>query len=287
MNSLKKLLPLVVGMWFGVALCASGVSVGDLRCEYLKAPLGIDVIKPRLSWVITSRERNTRQMAYQILVASSSELLSRNQGDLWDSGKVDSDQSIHVDYAGKNLGSGQACFWKVRVWGNDGVASKWSAPAQWSMGLLNADDWKGQWIGNAPPADDRQRKLPLPAPLLRKTFPVNKPVRRATVYLCGLGYHELNLNGAKVGEDLLTPGWTDYNETTLYDTHDVTRQLGTGQNAIGLALGNGMYHVERRNRFAKFTGSFGPLRACLRRRKASGYGGGFPLPRPGTSSCGS
>ena len=243
-----------------VALCVTAqgalMPVG-LRCEYGVNPLGIDVPAPRLFWKLTGAARGESQGAYQILVASSAEGLAKDGGDLWDSGKVASDETLHIRYAGKELKSSRPVFWKVRVWDAAGAASEWSAPANWTMGLLKPEEWRGKWI--CAPASTE-------ALLLRKEFSVKPGLKRAVVHVCGLGQYEMNLNGAKVGEDLLSPGWTDYNETTLYDTHDVTAQLRAGGNAIGLALGNGMYHVERRNRFAKFTGSFGPLRAMAHLR---------------------
>ena len=229
----------------------------ELRCEYGVNPMGVDVPAPRLCWKIESIARGQTQGAYQILVASSAELLTKDDGDLWDSGKVASDETLHIAYAGMELKSSQQVFWKVRVWDAAGAASEWSAAANWTMGLLKPEEWQGKWICAQATSE---------ALLLRKEFSVKPGLTRAVVHVCGLGQYEMNLNGAKVGGDLLTPGWTDYNETTLYDTHDVTAQLREGRNAIGLTLGNGMYHVERRNRFAKFTGSFGPLRAIVHLR---------------------
>ena len=122
----------------------------NLRCEYRQNPLGIDTLQPRLSWTLEPTDpkvRGQRQTAYQVLAASSEERLRSDQGDLWDTGKVKSDKSIHVPYEGKPLGSGMQVWWKVRVWDNDGKPSAWSEPAFWSMGLLQAEDWKGKWIG--------------------------------------------------------------------------------------------------------------------------------------------
>jgi hypothetical protein len=250
---------------------AQAADVTNLRCEYLVNPLGIDVVKPRLSWVISDAEpetvRGQKQTVYQILVASTSEKLLKNEGDLWDSGKVASDRSIHVEYAGKPLASHQQCFWKVKVWTLSTMhtepgtpnpsASEWSKPALWTMGLLKPEDWQAKWIG----AGTKEHE----SLLLRRDFTVKSRLRRAVVAVCGLGHYELTLNGQKVSEDVLTPGWTKYNKTCLYDMYDVTESLRPGNNAFGLFLGNGMYNV-RGGRYAKFTGSFGPQKVIAQLR---------------------
>lgn len=223
-----------------------------LRCEYAVNPMGIDVPDPRLFWTLESKERGQRQSAYQILVASSPHLLAKDDGDLWDTGKVVSDETAHIHYAGKELKSSQSVFWKVRVWPENDHPAMWSAAATWTMGLLRPNDWQAKWIC-APGATETL--------LLRKEFEVRPGLVRAVAHASGLGQYEMTLNGAKAGDDLLSPGWTDYNDTVLYETKDVTALLYQGRNAIGLTLGNGMYNVVRRNRFVKFTGSFGPLRA--------------------------
>uniref|UniRef100_Q01V09 alpha-L-rhamnosidase n=1 Tax=Solibacter usitatus (strain Ellin6076) TaxID=234267 RepID=Q01V09_SOLUE len=405
------LLILLAGTLFG----AASVRPQQLRCEYRVNPQGIDVKDPRLSWIlapVNPKGRGLTQSAYRILVSSSEAALRGNSGDLWDSGKIVSAESTQVAYQGKPLNSGTAAFWKVQVWDQDGQPSDWSAPAQWSMGLLRAEDWKGRWIGRdeagvykdsasdyqllerarwiwdagnaqaGAPVGNRffraaftvpagrkvtralsvigadntadvylngepiavESKLPLPhavdithlvrpgenviavrathsradrpagliggvrvefasgdpvllqtsnqwrtvakpdpgwenpgfldaawqaskdlgafgmAPwegvgflaqhrlpgrLLRKEFALEKKLRRATVYYSGLGLSELYLNGAKVGDHVLSPGLTDYDKHVLYVTFDVTRQLVQGKNAIGLMLGNGRYYAPR------------------------------------------
>jgi hypothetical protein len=228
-----------------------------LRCEYAVDPLGIDVAKPRLFWQVESPDRGERQTSWHVLVASSPEILATDRGDLWASGRVESDETTHIRYAGTALASSQKVHWKVRVWDRRGTPSAWSAPATWTMGVLKTEEWRGIWI--AGPAATESL-------LLRRSFAVRGGLRRAVVHVSGLGQYELAINGAKVGQDLLSPGWTNYNRTSLYDTYDVTASLHEGRNAAGIILGNGMYHVVRRNRFAKFTGSFGPQRAILHLR---------------------
>ena len=228
-----------------------------LRCEFSVNPMGIDTANPRLFWIVESKEFAQRQTAYQVLVASSATLLDTDRGDLWDSGIVASDETIHIPYAGKELKSSQEVFWKVRVWDKHGEPSAWSAPAMWTMGVRNTNDWRAVWVC-APGATETL--------LLRKEFDVRLGLVRAVAHVCGLGQYEMTLNGVKAGDDLLSPGWTDYDKTALYDTLDVTAWLHEGRNAIGLTLGNGMYNVVRRNRYAKFTGSFGALRATCQLR---------------------
>jgi alpha-L-rhamnosidase len=403
----------VMGVLLAMALSACAGSAPQpvgLRCEYLHDPLGIDAHRPRLSWVlepVKTGVRGQRQSAYHILVASDPKELKRNHGDLWDSGKVASDQSIQVHYAGMPLTSERECFWKVKVWDENGQASKWSAVARWSMGLLSPSDWSAKWIGldgvdagttftgaswiwfpegrpekeapvatryfrrafELPPgravksarwlvAGDNQftvfvngseagtggsfkavSEFPvhellrpgknvlaasvknageapnpagfvgrlsmcfdsgetwvirtdaswrssgeefldwqktdyddstwlsarvlgepgmppwgevagpenrrLPARLLRKEFRVDQPVRRATVYLSGLGLSELFLNGAKVGDAVLSPALSEYEKRVFFVTHDVTSRLRKGANAIGVLLGNGRFYAPR------------------------------------------
>ena len=392
---------------------AGDVSVENLRCEYLKNPRGIDVRKPRLSWKLRSDERGQKQTAYRVLVASSAGLLRQNTGDLWDTGKVQSDQSIQLTYDGEPLKSRMECHWKVRVWDADGEATDWSEPAHWSMGLLTPGDWKAEWIGLDSRAEDNRRlaslkgaqwiwypegaaggkdvppekrlfrktvripdhgpiaaaslrvlgdnnfavwvngqqvgsgglngiknpdvynhlktgrnviavqvqnvgETPNPAGLiasleieyttgkrnavltdgtwktakepaegwqqpgfddgdwesaeivaecgagpwgdlsnkgvqdrrlaaryLRKDFDVEKDVERAAAYVCGLGLFELRLNGDKVGDHVLEPGLTEYNERCYYVTFDVTSELNRGDNAVGVILGNGRFYAPR------------------------------------------
>ncbi|MGB7159778.1 MAG: family 78 glycoside hydrolase catalytic domain, partial [Tepidisphaeraceae bacterium] len=385
-----------------------------LRCEYRDNPAGIDVVKPRLSWRLRSDQpdaRGQRQSAYHILVASTLEALTGNTGDLWDTGKVQSDETIQIPYGGKPLRSGQEAWWKVRVADGDGNESPWSEPALWSAGLLEPGDWKGKWIGydapdaqaalgDAPPVfvdlkgakwvwfdegdpitsapagewffrgaatvpsdravqravfaitadnafklfvngkeagsggnfnvpvmidvsphlkaganvfaisaknadvgpagligrlrvefasgdplvteidrswksakagadgwqsaqfDDsawtpakelstagekpwgmpevKQLILP-PPPHLRKTFETSKPIKRATAYATALGIYELSINGVRIGDDELRPGWTEYKKRVYYQAYDVTPQIRSGRNAIGAILGDGWY----------------------------------------------
>ena len=214
-----------------------------LRCEYRVSPQGIDEAQPRLTWRVESGERGAKQTAYQILVASSAELLVKNSGDLWDSGKVASDQTVNVAYAGQPLASGQQCFWKVCVWVNAGHA-RWSEVAAWTMGLLQPDDWKADYISfhdQTPVWKDTKNLFLPPALQFRKEFAAPKPVRRATIYATALGIYELYLNGQRIGDARFAPGWTDYRQRAYYWTHDVTPLVKKGGNALGAWLGDGWY----------------------------------------------
>jgi alpha-L-rhamnosidase len=231
----------------------------DLRCEFLNNPLGIDDLHPRLSWKIdtTGDElqsvRGVMQSAYRILVTSSPEKLSKEEGDLWDSAKVESNQSLNIEYAGKTLTTRQRSHWKVKIWDASGRLSVWSAPAQWTMGLLNAEDWQARWIT----ADTRSNAPLQSLPMLRTSFRIEKPVRHAELAICGLGFYEAHLNGRPLDDAVLEPGWTNYRKTCLYCVHDLTGRIVEGENVLGVMLGNGMYNVVG-GRYVKFTGSFGP-----------------------------
>ncbi len=215
-------------------------SAQELRCEYLSNPLGIDVLKPRLSWILSPAENVSSQSAYRILVASTPEILQKEQGDLWDSGRVASGQNTWIEYGGKDLASGQRACWKVRVWSDRGKASSWSAPAFWSMGLLQPSDWHAKWIGERRP-DGTAEGTPLPFPWLRKTFNLTQKPGRAVTYVNPLGYYELYINGKKVDDHVLSPAVSDYSRRNLYVTHEVADYLVPGKNVIALWLGRGWY----------------------------------------------
>jgi len=215
-------------------------------CEYRNDPLGVDTAAPRLGWTLHAAQADARglaQTAYHIVVASSPALLAQDKGDLWDSGRVAGDAMNQIPYGGAALASDEACWWKVEVWDQAGRKSAWSPAATWTMGVLAPDDWAGaQWIGAH---DDGQPPLATgPKPkyetvLLRREFTVKPGLRRALVDVCGLGQYEMTVNGARVGDILLAPGWSQYEKTCLYDVYDITAQLQPGANAAGVFLGNG------------------------------------------------
>jgi alpha-L-rhamnosidase len=222
----------------------------DLRCEYLKNPLGIDVRQPRLNWRLESGKRGARgqhQTAYHVLVANRESALSHDQGDLWDSGKVVSDQSVQVVYGGKGLPSQQSCWWKVRVWDEAGRVSAWSEPARWTMGLLQAEDWKAKWIGLDGgeechpqfrdcnwiwfPEGNPTAGVPKATRYFRRTFrlPADRVVRLATVLVLADHRFVLSVNGTKVVDGSTFPLETEM---------DVTKWLRSGVNVLALEVGN-------------------------------------------------
>ncbi|AQS56109.1 hypothetical protein B0W44_10355 [Novibacillus thermophilus] len=239
---------LVVTLWVPVTDIAFGatdekIEVIDLRAEYTDNPLGIDVTKPRLSWKLQADERGQTQTAYQIQVASSESELLNDNPDMWDTGKVESDQSVNVAYEGEPLESGKRYYWRVKVWDKHGSSSEWSDPAWWEMGLLEESDWQAEWIGKgeAPDESEDNASSSSSEPLFRKDFTIDKPIKRARLYSTALGVYEPYINGERVGEDIFAPGWTDYHQRIQYQTYDVTELLQTGENAIGAMLGDGWY----------------------------------------------
>jgi alpha-L-rhamnosidase len=244
----------------------------NLTCDHGVNPLGVDSSAPELHWTLKSidlSERGFRQSAYEVTVSSSETALDHNLGDRWSSGKVASPPLASVRYAGKPLAPDTVYLWKVRVWDSSGHRSPWSAPATFITGLLQPSDWNASWISapsDKPPALQPRdgQALPLdsiPAlPLFRHNFTLSpKKVLRATLFISGLGESHTLVNGIPVTNALLTPGWTDYRKTILYDTYDVKSLLQPGRNAIAVLLGNGMYNVQGvKGRYTKFTGSSEP-----------------------------
>jgi alpha-L-rhamnosidase len=224
------------------------IKITNPRCEMLMNPVGIDVKKPRLSWEILSLQRSIQQTAYHVLVASSKEKLNKNEGDLWNSGKVISSESVHVVYGGKDLASTMQCYWKVKIYTNKGESS-WSEVASWFMGLLNETDWKAKWIGydKASTWDSVSQFSRLSARYFRKQFESGSNIERATVYIVGLGLYELYVNGKKIGDRVLAPAPTDYRKSVFYNTYDVTASIKSGANAIATVLGNGRFFTMRQN----------------------------------------
>ena len=296
-------------------------SLDTLRCEYLSDPFGIDSAHPRLSWLMRSDRRGAAQAAYEILVASTPEILAADKGDLWSTGKIASSETAHIEYAGAPLKSRQACWWKVRAWDERGQPTAWSAPAHWEMGLLAPADWSAAWIEARPgatpktpagklailhatyeaidgagsvdvtpiltgllknntlsvrvgndtlgsdPAEYHSKQLRVAYTLdgagheatapeqstltipsdqpslhyLRKDFSVGSRIVQARLYATALGLYELHLNGARIGDHLFAPDWTDYGRRCRYQVYDVTSLVKQGENTLAGFIGDGWY----------------------------------------------
>jgi alpha-L-rhamnosidase len=209
-----------------------------LHCETRINPLGIDTAQPRLGWKLSGATHGARQTAYQVLAAASRDDLAVNRNLLWDSGRVESANSTLVVYAGPPLASRQRVWWQVAVWDEHGAPGDTSAPAWWEMGLLARSDWQAQWIGAALVGGPRTS---IPAPFLRQTITLAAPPTQARLYVTALGLYELTINGQRVGEDRLAPGWTDFTKRVRYQVYDVAGLLRTGENVLGAVLGDGWY----------------------------------------------
>ena len=240
-----------------------------LVCEYLSNPQAIDSTSPRLEWVDALVDINTRgvyRTAYQIEAASSLQELLQGKANLWNTGKVMDSTALRISYKGRPLSAGETCWWRVKVWDQDGKESPWSEPAVWVAGLPEKE-WEAQWIGvpwqGDTALDELENKTPAPAPLLRRTFTVEKGLKSARIWISGLGYYELRLNGQKVGDEVLVPNQTNYDHRSgllertvpvednfteykvMYLSYDLTNLLKQGKNALGVILGNGFYNAER------------------------------------------
>jgi alpha-L-rhamnosidase len=293
---------------FGMCALAVGTGVikaaglpDTLRCEFLANPIGVTRDKPALSWQIKDSRRGASQTAYRVQVASAPERLENNKPDLWDSGKIESDQSHLVAYQGKPLLSGKRIWWRVQYWDQNGIESGWSEPTWWEMGLLKQEEFKGEWISAVdqplPEGDAEQQwvkdasipeagqwlseeyrekmnkasrefaaerlKEAIPAYQMRREFDLPEPIRRARLYICTLGYHEIMLNGQKLDEDRLDPGFSHYSVRADYLVKDVTAKLKTGRNCLGLLLGNGRYHEQPSWNYNKYFGKKPVVKAML------------------------
>ncbi|MCC5931542.1 MAG: family 78 glycoside hydrolase catalytic domain [Cyclobacteriaceae bacterium] len=253
--AMRNVLLLLLSVSFFINACTGTYQPVELTCEYLQNPLGIDVLQPRLSWKIQETQEGYMQSAYQIIAAFSEEMLDEQNPKAWNSGKINTSQSVHVLFQGPAGQTGDRVYWKVRTWDQAGKASQWSQTSWWEYGLLHKDTQNISWIGKSYPS-----LLPEVVgivPCFRKEFQVDKSVRKARAYISGLGYHELSINGRKVSDDLLSPNQTNYDRrhveswdearignmqtTVLYQTYDVIDFLQTGSNALGIMLGNGWY----------------------------------------------
>lgn len=229
---MKRIIISILFIYLPQLWIAGQVRIDQIYCENRINPIGLDIEQPGFSWQMSSDSRNVSQTAFEIQV--SDDATFRNL--LWKTGKIDSDQSLYVMYDGQPLESAQKYYWRVRVWDNGNRASKWSDAGYWQMGLLNANDWKAKWIRSGHGEDITQ-----PAPLFRKEFSLKKQIRSATVFITSYGWYEAEINGKRMGDAYFTPGWTSYDKRLQYQVYDVTDMLKTGNNAIGVTIGNGWY----------------------------------------------
>lgn len=217
-----------------VLLYAQKPAAYDLTVEHKFNPVGIDNKNPRLSWKMRADGNDVIQESYEIRVATSPDFKKNTL--VWESGQVNSSESVLRPYGGKDLQSGTRYYWQVRLRDNRKRESAWSPVAYWETGFLNISDWKASWIE---PLHDTA--LQIPAPMLRKEFTVSKPIASARAYVTSHGFYELSINGKKVGDQVLTPGWTAYQKRLQYQVFDITQHLQPGPNAVGAMLGDGWY----------------------------------------------
>lgn len=242
------LIILFVLFFDAVSYCQHPCIVKRLQCNDADHPLAIGTGPIHLSWQIESAARNQVQSAYQVLVANDISALNKDQGNIWNSGKVSSSSSHLVTYQGPSQASGKTYFWKVRIWDKAGKVSSWSKPASWTAGLLTTADWQAKWVGANLDKKDTINKYA--ALQFRKEKQLTRKPAKAIAHFSGLGFSELYINGKKVGDDLMAPAWTDYTKRVMYQTFDVTSHFTKGKNAVGIFLGNGWYHLATPDLFA-------------------------------------
>ncbi len=271
--------------WAGAAMtretrASADIRPHDPRLEWRRAPLGIDTLRPRFTWTLAARSpelRSLEQRACRMIVGSSPAAVSAGRGDIWDSGRLATAEPRAVPDHDLPLASQTPYWWAVQVWDDSGRVSPFSEPAAFTTGVMKAADWRARWISDGPdwaasaeppPAINRSPPVrPRPMPLLRREFSIDKPLERAVLSLCGLGQHELRINGRRANASVLDPGWTDYRKTVLYDTLEVSHLLRAGRNALAVMLGNGFYNVEKYpGRYTKLVGSFGRPQLILQLR---------------------
>jgi alpha-L-rhamnosidase len=277
---MKHIKLLIISLTFFIICCGNifGIEITELKCNFKNNPVGVG-IKPHFSWILHSSERSQTQSAYYVLVSDDSLLLNKNIGNVWDTRKVISGQSINILYDGKELEPGKEYFWKVKVWDKEGDVSEWSNKASFVTALFDRKDWsEAQWIGYEEIPDslilvpgvelwgNDVKNLALQRaiiPLFRKEFDVKKEIKSAYLFISGLGHYKAYINGQQISDDFLSPGWTDYKKTCLYNTYNITGQLLKGKNTIGAVIGNG-FHNNNNERYRKLLITYGmPKMICL------------------------
>jgi alpha-L-rhamnosidase len=254
------------------------IEIIQTKCNNQINPMGTGN-NPLFSWTANSVKTCKSQSAYRIIVASDQKNIDNGKGDLWDSGKKLSDQSVWISYNGKNLDPCKHYYWRVRIWDNNDNQSPWSDPAFFVTGLFDRKDWDGaKWIGyedipdllrlvpgvhgNGDNLGNVAKKRSV-VPYFRKEYSADRKIRKALVFVAGLGQYELYMNGEKIGDRFLSPGWTDYNKTFLYNIFDVTSNIKNGTNAIGVLVGNGFFNINR-ERYRKLVIAYGAPQMILK-----------------------
>ncbi|MDR0814227.1 MAG: glycoside hydrolase family 78 protein [Bacteroidales bacterium] len=232
----------ITSLFFLLFLAANSFarfSPGNLRCEYLNNPLGIDTPDPRLSWLLEDTRYGAVQTACKVVIGRDSVAVAKGQGDIWDSGKVNSDKML-VSYTGGQLTPFTKYYWSVRVWDKDGAESQ-PAVATFETGMMSIENWHGAWVSDGQHLGRNSMHV-RPAPYFRKEFETTKKIASARAYIAVAGLYELYINGEQIGDHRLDPMYTRFDRRNLYVTYDVTPQLQAGKNAIGVLLGNGWYN---------------------------------------------
>lgn len=237
---------------------ANDTKVSSLETEHLENPRGVDVTPPKFSWVFDDDTRGAAQSAYQIIISDSQQTVENGDGNIWDSGKINSSNTVNVPFDGEDLESGEMYYWRLKVWDQDGEEAEWSEIQHFQMGLLDESDWQADWITTP--------DTTISSPLLRNEFTIDKEIESATAFVTGVGYYEFYLNGDKVGAHTLDPALTDFADRILYETYDVTGHLANGTNAAGFWLGNGAFRispVEGRYSWGRVNNQFGNPMAIM------------------------
>ena len=255
-----------------------GLLISQIKCSGSENPVGIG-LTPDFSWILTAGHRGQIQTAYQVIVGSESEIIKNDPGTIWDSGKILSLQSVWIAYQGPSLISGKEYFWRIRAWDEDDKPSPWSKTGRFVTGLFSEEDWRdSKWIGyedindslllipgvhgNGDNLGDVAKKRTT-VPYFRKDFSIEKKISKAYVFVSGLGQYELYINGDKIGDHFLSPGWTDYRKTCFYNTFDITENLKRGSNTVGSIVGNGFYNINR-ERYRKLVIAYGAPKMILK-----------------------
>ncbi len=229
-------------------------TISNLKCEYAQSPINIDNPNPHFSWTLMSKGRSVYQSSYQIIVSTTADMKSI----IWDSEIERSPKSFQVNYKGDELKSNTKYYWQVRVWTNNDEEISSEISTFWTA-QLSKKNWIAKWIGAGPEIEPRSPKgffmevkeqyqfsdtidYHGNSLLLRKEFNFDRKIKNARVFVTGLGFYELYLNGIRVGDHVLSPAKTNYRKEILYDTYDVTELLQNGRNAVGLHLGNGWFN---------------------------------------------